>query len=386
MSDSIKKQTQADNQSEPVEEDYGLKKLTIYTLFISISCLLIAGVWYKKDDIPFTAILDSTVNFFDKSANTVTDSYNSIVNYLSENNSKMQIVDASTDTQPNQIKDSKKVLDDANTENITENSVENNNTSSSVTVAEQVTNIESNMNETEVSLETGALVKIPEGKKPKGNTPEEKIQLTESEKETTEATVAINPVDTSETEILASEISSSEEPVNDKQLIADSSLTITDADKAELKDVTKESTIPEASSVNTISSTPLVNPPVTQTPQSIPYQASSKYTHPTHQYYAPPPIMPHNNMPQNYSRSANHHSGYINHGSIMEQQLRAFERNMQIQQQMMQQAFRMQSAIFKDADRHHQEMIKRAASWRLESQKRRERYNKSSHNQPAYMN
>jgi len=374
MSDS--KQAQVDNQSESIEEDYGLKKLTIYTLFISISCLLVAAVWYKKDDIPFTAFFNSTVDFIDKSANTVTDSYNSIVNYLSDNNSKVPIVDISNNTQSNPIKDGQKVIVETTIENITEKPVENNNTSSNATVTEQLGNVENSIIESENSSDIDTSVKITD----------ENTQLTESEKATTETTAVINPIDTSETEINASEISISEEPMNDKQQIAENILIKSDADKAELTDVTKESIIPEASSVNTISSTPLVNPPVPQASQKIQYQVSSNYTHPPHHYYAPPPVMLHNNMPQNYSRSANHHSGYINHGSIMEQQLRTFERNMQIQQQMMQQAFRMQSAIFKDADKHHQEMIKRADSWRLESQKRREKYNKSSHYQPAYMN
>ena len=82
-----------------------------------------------------------------------------------------------------------------------------------------------------------------------------------------------------------------------------------------------------------------------------------------------------NKFPRNNIQSGN--MAYMNQLNIIEQQRRAFEQNIQIQQQMMLQAFRMQSAILKDADRRHQDMLIHAANWKAEYQKRHE-FNKTA--------
>ena len=104
------------------------------------------------------------------------------------------------------------------------------------------------------------------------------------------------------------------------------------------------------------------------------------YGYSTYPYNAANSGMMVNRLPRNINHQGSidyMSQGYMSQGYLIEQQRRSFEQNMRIQQQMMQQAFRMQSAILKDADRRHQYMLKRVANWKAESQKQRE-FNKTA--------
>lgn len=67
------------------------------------------------------------------------------------------------------------------------------------------------------------------------------------------------------------------------------------------------------------------------------------------------------------------------------QQQRIFEQNRRYQQQMMNQAFMLQTALLKDAEMRHQQMLRRAADWKLQVQQRRQETQNRFY-QPAYMN
>jgi len=357
MTNQNTEKTHSDNQPESVEEDYGLKKLSIYTLFISISCLLIAGAWYKKDEIPFAAIFETTVEVFDRTANTMTDGYNSVRNYISDNNSNDQIEAISADTQ----------------------TIENN----EVVIAKNDNEIASDK-VIVAELETNVKIDIIESEKLSGT--EMLAEITESEKSPTQVIPDIKSTDITEIEEDRNEITSTEIAVIEKQVITESISTELTAEKTAPTEITKKTETFKVSSVNNTIPEPVTVQPTTQTVKTPIYQTTGAYTHSLNQYYVPVPVMFQNNMPRNNYRPANIRFPYINQGNIIEQQQHAFEQNMKIQQQMMQQAFRLQSAIFKDAKRRHQEMIKRAASWSIKSQNSRDKLYYTPYNQPAYIN
>lgn len=68
-----------------------------------------------------------------------------------------------------------------------------------------------------------------------------------------------------------------------------------------------------------------------------------------------------------------------------QQQQRIFEQNRRYQQQMMNQAFMLQTALLKEAEIRHQQMLKQAADWRIQFQLRRQQTH-NRFNQPMYMN
>lgn len=335
MSDQDIEKKQSENQTESVEEDYGLKKLTIYTLFISITCLVIAGVWYKKDEIPFVAMYDTTVEFYNISTDTLSDSYDYIVDNFYADKSVIQesvtVTESNTATSNETITKDVIVLTNEEVETV---SIEEIKTS-------EITNIE--------------IVKSPETVTIEDPT-ENVIQGTNINEEVTEPlTVSViesakPPIETATKEI---DISVSETPVIE-------SLEVTG-------NVSNKVTTETPIFSNSITRTPVVPGHVVNVPPGYGYS--------TYPYNAVNSGMMVNRLPRNIKHQSN--LGYMSQGYLIEQQRRTFEQNMRIQQQMMQQAFRMQSAILKDADRRHQDMLKRVANWKAESQKRRE-FNKTA--------
>jgi len=366
--------TQEDIQPESVEKNNGLKKLTIYTLFISISCLLIAGVWYKKDEIPFAAIFETTVVTFDKVTSTVTDGYSTIVNYLSDNNSDDQLATKTKDTQATKTIENHEVVV-TNTDDEIKTVVDTEIASKNVIVTEQEINADINIIKSEKSSETEQPVVITN----------KESELVETEKAPTEALPETKPVDFTVTEEKGNEVAISEAHTTEKLIVIENTVTEFVAEKNAPTDVTKEAETLKVSSVIKDVPSPAAIQPSTHIRHSPNRQTSGVYTRLPYQYYAPAPVMMQNTMTQNNFPPANTNLAYMNQGNFIEQQQRAFEQNMKIQQQMMQQAFRMQSAIFKDAHRRHQEMIKRAANWKADSQKNHERFNNRLNYQPAYM-
>jgi len=358
MSDQNVEKNQSKDQTKSVEEDYGLKKLTIYTLSISITCLLIAGIWYKRDDIPFTIMYDTTVEFYNKSTDTLSNSYNSIIDHLSED--KLVIQETARAPESKAVPSNETALVAA--EIITEDVI-------------VMPNDESRVNDI---IEEAEKLKVT-------NFETEKAPAIVQIEKSTEPVVAIETTESIELTVEEADIAVSETPITENlEVTENASIKVTTEASLDTP-ITKKSAVPNTTDVKDITATSVISqssPVEHQAPavagRIVPshiapdrvVNGTGSYVYSPYPYNASNSGLMVNRWPRNNIQSSN--MGYMNQLNIIEQQRRAFEQNIQIQQQMMQQAFRMQSAIFKDADRRHQEMLKRVANWKAESQKRRE--------------
>ncbi|RDH80731.1 MAG: hypothetical protein DIZ80_17030 [endosymbiont of Galathealinum brachiosum] len=370
-------------ETQIVDDDYGLKKLTIYTVLFSITCLAVAGIWYKKDEIPFEEISNTSVEIYDVSSKFITENYNTIMNSLLEE--KTVITDTATtepevslsdDTVEITTPDSTTITEVKATEEIVEPAVVVDTTQDeTISTESEVISDEIITEDVVVTEASSEAVDITENAVEEVNdtvvltTDIEEVKEAQTSEINTEVTV-INATDVTDIDIATTETTEAEITITETQ---ETKAIIETADRAVTDKLVEVAATPEIKAVTT----PAFNQPargIYQAPRGYAY-APAPY-----RYSGPAVNMPFNNMARN-----NMPRNYMPQNNRMLQQPQTFEQNMQMQQQMMQQAMKMQSAIFKDADRRHQEMLKRVAEWKVQAQERRDAAN-ARYKRPAYMN
>lgn len=368
MSDQNVEKNPPKDHAESVEEDYGLKKLTVYTLSISITCLLIVGVWYKKDEIPFSVMYDSTAEFYNKSTDTLSNSYNSIIDHLSEDKPVIQETARTPESKPASSNEATFLTADKITEDVIVMANEDSNTTS----IEEEKELEVVNFETEKAPAIATIEKSTENVTP----------IIKIDDDIAESVAVIESAESIELVVKEADIPASELPIIENMEVTENVLIKVITETPLVTSMTEKSVTPDITEAEAVAVTSVISqtsPVKHQTPVVPGRVAPARIINGPREYvYSPYPYnaansrMMFNNLQRNNIQPSNR--GYMNQVNIIEQQRRSFEQNMQLQQQMMQQAFRMQSAIFKDADRRHQEMLKRVANWKAESQKRREFY------------